>query len=202
MNRGRLAVFAAVLGAACGGGTTAPASEVSYDFSFPDPAGDTTIATANPRGVPAPDLLTVAGTVARDQVTVRLEFAGSVSRWSDGGADALDGFIDFDLDQNNNTGRPNRDIGVDAFVDLRDNGSGRVALVNLAAGKITLLSGTWGGSAFEVKIPRNLLVRGQDNDNKFSLTVETGGRDRRPNGDEAPNTGHFVVEPPVPAKTP
>lgn len=203
MNRGRLAVLAAVLGAACGSGTTAPASEVSYDFSFADPAGDTTIATANPRGVPAPDLLTVAGTVGRDQVTVRLEFAASVSRWSDGGTDALDGFINFDLDESS-TGRPSqgRGIGIDAFVDLRDNGSGRVALVNLAAGKITLLSGTWGGSAFEVKIPRNLLVRGQDNDNKFYLTVETGGRDRRPNGDEAPNTGHFVLEPPVPAKTP
>ncbi len=200
MLRGGLAVTAAVLWLGCGGGTTAPASEVAYDFSFADPAGDTTAATANPGAVPAADLLVVSGTVDRDQVTIHLEFGSAVSRWSDAAPDALDGFIDFDLDQNGGTGTQVRDLGVDAFVDLRDNGSGLVAFVNRSTGKISLLPGRWDGTTFEVKVPRAELFFGADNDNKFSLLVETGGRGRRPDGDDAPNTGHFRVQPPaVPA---
>lgn len=197
MFRGWLAVVTAVLGLGCGGGTTAPASEVSYDFSFADPKGDTTAATENPGAVAAPDLLIVSGTVDRDQVTLHLEFGSSVSRWSDRAPDGLDGFLDFDLDQNSGTGTQVGDIGADAFVDLRDNGSGRVAFVNRSTGTITLLAGRWDGATFEVKIPRGQLVLGTDNDNKFSLRVETGGRSRRPNGDDAPNTGHYRVEPPA-----
>ena len=203
MLRRRLAAIATALGAACGGGTTAPSSEVAYDFSFTDPVGDTTVATTNPRGVAAPDLRKISGTIDRDNATIRLEFASSVSRWSGAGADALDGFINFDLDESM-TGQVDqtRGIGVDAYVDLRDDGSGNVALVNLAAGKITLLPGTWDGNAFQVKIPRPLLIKGRDNDNKFYLAVFTAGRDRRPNGDEAPDTDRFVVEPPIKSTTP
>jgi len=193
-----LAAAAAGAGFACGGGSTAPTGEVAYDFSFADPAADTVAATANPRAVTAPDLLTVSGTVDRDQVTVRLEFASGVSRWSEAGPGALDGFINFDLDKSS-TGTPVGDIGVDAYVDLRDNGAGRVGFVNVGTGQLTLLDGTWDGTAFVIKIPRQLLVHGTDNDNKFYMTVQVGGRDRKPDADVAPNTGHLVVDPPAPA---
>lgn len=193
-----LVALAAGAALACGNGSTAPTGETSFDFSLDDPKGDTVAATANPRNAAAPDLLTVSGTVDRDQVTIRLAFGADVGRWSDAGPGALDGFVNFDLDQSG-TGTVVGDLGVDAYVDLRDNGSGRVGFVNLSTGVITLLDGSWDGPVFSVAIPRKLLVRATDNDNKFFLTVEVGGRDRQPDGDVAPNTGHLVVAPPAAA---
>jgi hypothetical protein len=185
--------------AGCGGGTTAPGTETAYDFAFPDPAADTVVATANPSDAKALDLLNVSGHVDANNVTVTLEFAEPVSPWSDGRLDALDGFLDFDLDQSTSTGSRDdtHDIGIDAYVDLRDDGSGRLALVNLSTRKIDLLDGKWSGTTFEVTIPRKLLVRASDTDNKMFLAVDVTARGRKPNTDSAPDTGHLILTPPV-----
>jgi len=187
--------------AACGGDATGPGTEPPFDFSFADPAGDTVSATASsvPKGI---DLLQVSGTVGPDEVRLVLEFAEPVVAWSAGAANSLDGFVDFDLDENpgtgirdvsTETGSGAFDLGADFYLDLRDD-SGRLWLVDVAERRFSRVKATFSGTQVEVTIPRSELVARNDADNRFRMGVLVTAVGR-PVTDVAPNASHYVVAP-------
>ncbi len=185
----RLLVGALLLGlaAGCGSDPTGATAEVAFDFAFEDPVGDTTAATANPNEVPAIDLVAVSGRVEAASVRVVLEFAEPISRWSDGLANGLDGFIHFDVDQNAGTPSGTVAQGGEFYIDLRDNGFGKVGLVAVTARTITVLDATFEGNRFEVVVPRRALETSNDTDNRLDLLVRVGSRNRVPLTDRGPD---------------
>ena len=200
-RQGWLLVATAIL-AACGGNPAGPVNEPAYDFSFADPAGDTTEFTEPdvvPKGI---DLVKVSGSVDPDEVRLTLEFAEPVSPWSAGTDTALDGFVDFDADENRSTGIRDAgeeaggsfELGADFYLDLRDNGSGRMALVDAAKRTFSWVKAAFNGTTVEVTIPRSALVIGTDADNRFFLGVMVTTKGR-PVTDVAPNESHYLVEP-------
>lgn len=201
LRAGLAGVAVALVLAGCGGDPTGSATETPYDFSFDDPKGDTTVATVNPDSVAAIDLVTVSGRVDADQIELILEFAEPVSRWSGGGANALDGFVFFDTDQSTGTGRASggnpTTAGAEFYLDLRDDGSGRLGLVNFGKKTITVLSPTFDGTRLEIRIPRALLATTSDTDNKLNLAVEIGVRGRAPVTDRGGNGVAYELEPPA-----
>lgn len=201
MIRGTLAAVAGLaLLAACSSDPTGSAADVAYDFSFDDPAADTAAATTNPEQVRATDLLRTSGRVEPEAITLVLEFAEPISKWSDGTGNALDGFIYFDTDQGIGTGVGDvapRTVGAEFYLDLRDNGSGRVGLVDFLKRTITVLDATFDGTRFEVKVPRSAIATATDSNNKLNLSVQLGNRGRAPLSDRSDPTKAYRLEPPV-----
>lgn len=199
----RRRVLAAAIGVAaavgCGGGVTA-GSEDPYDFQFDDPPGDTTAAVTNPDSVRAIDLIGVSGRVDGSRLRLVLTFAEPVTRWSDGAANGLDGFVYFDVDRTSGTGRRNRVppqvVGGDFYLDLRDDGSGRIGLVDVLRRRITVLTPRFSGTTFEVDIPRSAISTASDSDNILHLLVEIDARNRTPVGDVGPDADFYLLEPP------
>lgn len=178
----------------CGGGATGPGGDSPADFTFADPAADTAVAVANPNAVKAIDLITVSGSRSAKTLDLRLEFAEAISPWSDGAANGLDGFIYIDADQAP-TGFPDpgHDMGVDFYVDLRDNGAGKVALVNVAKRTISTIKATITGTSFSVSLPTTLLAVTTDTSAALNLAVVVSGRGRLPVADSAPNAVRPIV---------
>ena len=185
----RLAAMLGVVSIACGGGSTAPADEVPFDYEFADPAGDTAAATANPDSVKAIDLLKVSGRIDKNNLTVILDFGEAVTRWTAAVPNSLDGFIDIDPDV---TG----DLENQFYLDLRDNGSGQAGLVNPKKRTVTLVKIRFDGTRVEVDIPRAAISSAKDADNQLQLSVEVGARRRLP-VDRSPNTGAHALKPPA-----
>lgn len=202
MIRAVLAGAALVLVAAgCGSDPTGSDTDQPYDFTFDDPVGDTTVATANPDSVRAIDLVSVSGRVDADQIELVLQFAEPVTRWSDGAANGLDGFVFFDTDQNTGSGRQTGGTpvtaGAEFYLDLRDDGSGRFGLVDWGKKTISVISPTFDGNRVEIRIPRERLATTSDTDAKLNLAVEIGGRGRAPVSDRGGNGAAYVLEPPA-----
>ncbi|MHB1326854.1 MAG: hypothetical protein ACYC2K_01510 [Gemmatimonadales bacterium] len=175
------------LAAGCGSDPTGATAEVAFDFAFEDAVGDTTAATTNLDDVPAVDLIAVSGRVDAGSVRVVLEFADPISRWSDGLPNGLDGFIHFDVDQNAATPTLALAQGGEFYIDLRDNGFGKVGLVAVTARTITVLNATFDGTRFEVEVPRRALEISSDTDNRLDLLVRVGARNRAPLTDRGPD---------------
>jgi hypothetical protein len=185
--------------AACGSTPTAPINDrAPFDFSGDDPVGDTVAVTPLPPGAgPAVDLVAVSGHVGTDAITLNLDFAQPIAFWSAQAANSLDGFVDFDLDQNASTGVADAaqsaggsfDLGVELYLDLRDNGLGQIALVDAVKKSFVTVPATISGTRLTITIARTLL--GTD-DGQFDLGVLIGDRDR-PVTDFGPDTGHYTV---------
>jgi len=201
LRAGLAAAVVALVLAGCGSDPTGSAGETPYDFSFDDPVGDTTVATANPDSVAAIDLVGVSGRVDADRIELILEFAEPVSRWSDGGGNALDGFVFFDTDQATGTGKASggtpATTGAEFYLDLRDDGSGRLGLVNFGKKTISVLTPTFSGTRLEIRIPRAQLATTSDTDAKLNVAVEIGVRGRAPVSDRGGNGAAYVLEPPA-----
>ncbi len=177
---------------ACGGGSTAPADEAPFDFEFTDVAGDTVAATANPEALKGIDVLKVSGRIDRDKLIVVLEFAEAPAPWSASGPNSLDGFIDFDPDI---TGDLKTTSGY--YLDLRDNGAGKAALVGVRQRTVTLVKVRFDGTRMEAEIPRTAISSTRDSDNQLQMAVEVGPRGRSPS-DRSPNVGSHTLKPPTP----
>jgi hypothetical protein len=185
--------------AACGSTPTAPINDrAPFDFSFDDVQGDTLAVTPLPPDAgPAVDLIKVSGHVAADVITLDLDFAQPIAFWSARAPNSLDGFADFDLDQNQSTGIPDAaqaaggsfDLGVEFYLDLRDNGRGQIALVDATKKSFVSVPATISGSRLSVTIDRTLFGT---NDGQFDLGVLIGDRDRAVT-DFGPDTGHYSV---------
>lgn len=192
MLRRLAAVILGVASIACGGGSTAPADETPYDYEFADPAGDTAVATANPDSLKAIDLVKVSGRVDRNTLTVALEFAEPVVRWTAAAPNSLDGFIDLDPSI---TGALETQTGY--YLDLRDDGFGKAGLVSAKTRTVTLVKIRFDGTRVDVEIPRAAISSTADADNQFQMLVTVGARRRRPT-DLSPNTGAHTLKPPAP----
>lgn len=199
MSRQRLWALGMLLGAGCGGGVTG-GSEVNFDFAFDDPPGDTTAAATNPDSVRAIDLVGVSGSMDGDRLRVILTFAEPVTRWSDGAANGLDGFLYLDVDQAAGTGRRDRGtppvVGGDFYVDLRDDGNGRLGLVDVARRRLTAVAARFNGTTVEFDLPRSTISTASDSDNRMHLFVEIDARRRAPIGDIGPDSAFYLLEPP------
>lgn len=182
------------------GGATGPGGIGTVDFSFVDPAADTATATTNPLNVRGTDLLSVSGQRTEDGLSLTLTFAEAITPWSAGGFDALDGFIHLDVDQATGTGFSNEAhrLGVDYYVDLRDDGFGRVALVDVAKRSFTKIPATFSGTSFTTTIRLASLVVTTDTSTALALAVILNGRGRTPVVDSAPNDTSYVI----PARAP
>lgn len=195
----RPAAAVALLVALCGCGSgPAGSSETPYDFSFDDPPADTVEAVENPDQVKGIDLVRMSGRVDTEVLRIVLEFAEPISRWTDGAANALDGFIYIDIDQSPETGRRSSTqlTGGDFYVDLRDNGSGKVGLVGVVGRTLVLVPAKFEGTRFEVEIKRSDISTQADADDRMNLAVDISARNRTPVVDFAPNEGVATLEPP------
>lgn len=197
MKGGWLAAAAAAALVACGSGLTAPGDDAEYDFAFADPAGDTVVATTNPGAVKASDLLEVAGRVDRKNLVVTLRFAEPVTRWTAGLPNALDGLLLMDTDTSAATGFANstHSLGVDFYLDLRDDGFGRLAVVNVAKRRFERGEIRFEDATVTITVPRNLLTSDTDIDARFRIAVDIVSRGRRPDVDASPATGFHRLEP-------
>jgi hypothetical protein len=182
--------------AACGSGPTAPVGDQTpFDFAFEDPRGDTlAVLDLPPNAGPAVDLISVSGTVGADLVTLILDFAEPVSLWTSAAANSLDGFVDFDLDQASGTGGQDAaggqfGLGVEFYLDLRDNGGGRMGLVDVTKKTFTTVPATFDGTRVTIEIPRSAF--GTD-DGQMNIGVLIGDRDR-PQTDFGPDTSHYIL---------
>jgi hypothetical protein len=182
--------------AACGSGPTAPVDDQApFEFSFDDPAGDTVAVTELPADAArAVDLVRVSGNVEADKIVLLLEFADPVVAWTARAPNSLDGFVDFDLDESSGTGGADAadgqfGLGVEYYLDLRDDGGGRIGLVDPTARTFTTVAVTFDGTTVRIEIPR---TRFEGDDGAFGLGVLVGDRDRT-RTDLGPDTGHYTV---------
>ncbi len=182
----------------CGSSPAGPGVEAPFDFELTDPAGDTTAATTNPAQAPGIDLLRISGTLSPKELSLTLEFGAEITRWSDGAPNGLDGFVYFDVDESTSTGFLDqaRDLGVDFYLDLRDNGFGRLAVVEQVKRRFVLVPATFDGTRLAVKIPRSALTLPVDLAPDLRLAIDVSGRSRAPVVDRAPNSGSFPIRPP------
>lgn len=189
------AIAVAVVVVGCGSSTEPVATGPDFDFAFTDPAGDT-VAVDTPT-VPALDAVSLEGSVSGSTVQIRIGFAGSITPWSKHQSNALDGYIDLDVDANIATGIASAvgdetGMGVDYYVDLRDNGSGQVALINTQTRMYTMVTVTFSDTQVTVEVPRQLIV---DESVGFFVAAVVGTKDR-PITDILPNEDHYVVQRP------
>ncbi len=129
---------------------------------------------------------------------VRVEFTSAISRWSSAAPNSIDGFIDFDFDDNVTTGFPaateefggvDSQMGVDSYISLRDDGNGHVFRRD---GLDTLwreVRVQFEGTNFTVRMARADV---RETDGVFRISAMIGGTNRLIT-DLVPSNGHFRV---------
>lgn len=141
----------------------------------------------------------VSGSVTASSVVVRLTFTQPIAPWSAQTAGSVDGFVDFDVDENSATGIPgaasecggSAPLGSDYYLSLRDVSPGHVSLkmANSASDPFQPVPAAWSGSTLQITIPRSLLP---DQDGKFRMSVVVGNVDL-PATDFVPSDGYYTV---------
>jgi len=171
-----------------------------FEYQFTDATGDT---LANTQSLPqrALDVTRVSGSVDASTVTIELTFSTPVHPWSAQTTGSVDGFIDFDLDEDSDTGVPgaasefggDAPLGSEYYLSLRDlDAGGNVSLVRVLDHAFVAVPATWSGNVMRVRIPRRLLP---DTDGRFRTSVVVG-HPQDPATDFAPSTGFYVVSRP------
>jgi hypothetical protein len=197
----RSATACVVLLLACGEEPTGPIGRAptgaSFQFTYADPVGDT---------LPPPTnvfnrALAVEGLdvgLTADSIFVRIEFTSPISRWSDGALNSIDGFVDFDVDDDPVTGFPaaseefgevTAQMGVETYVSLRDDGAGHM-LRRIGE------TDEWREVRVEFS-SRSLIIRLAradvgETDGAFRVSAMIGGTNRLIT-DLVPNGGHYRV---------
>ncbi len=157
-------------------------------FSLTDPAGDTlaNVGTSD-KGI---DVVSLRGDFKRDSLIVTVTFSGPVSPGSS--ENSLGGFIEFDMDDNVNTGfRPASNIfgataslGIEYQLDMFNSDGASFALYD-AADVGVVVKASFSGNTVTARIPMSRL---SSDDGNFSI-VGVVGNSLRPT-DIFPNTGH------------
>ena len=138
---------------------------VIYDSTVSDPAGDT-FGT----GAVQPDLERLTAEVEGDELVIHMYFFNDVSAPDSGRIDAIDGFVDLDLDQDGSTGDVpwtdllrldggETEMGNEAYVDLFSyDYNGNVELIDDTDDEVLgLVPLTFGQQSAQVRIPVALL---------------------------------------------
>lgn len=184
---------------ACSGERAAgPPPFVAYDFSVTDASADT-LAHGAASAYPSLDVTAISGSVTASSVVIRLTFTQPVAPWSAQSAGSVDGFVDFDVDENSATGIPgaaseyggSAPLGADYYLSLRDVSAGHVTLRMAASASASFqpVPATWSGSTLEITIPRSMLP---DQDGQFRLSAVVGNADL-PATDFAPSDGYYTI---------
>ena len=191
--------FAAI---ACGGEPTGPIgldpnSNGGFQHSFSDPVGDTLPPPANVfnRALDAEGM--DVGLTA-ESIFVRVRFTSPISLWSSKSLNSIDGFIDFDFDDNPNTGYisateefggVDAQMGVETYISLRDDGAGTM---------MRRVGDTQEWREVRVQVAeRSFTVRFSradvgENNGVFRVSAMIGGTNREIT-DLVPSTGHYRV---------
>ena len=195
----RLSPILLVLLVSCSSGPTGLdgiSSDLQYSFS--DPVGDTLPPPPNVF-LPALDVRAMRIGVTADSIIVRLEFTGSISPWSSQALNSIDGFIDFDVDDDPATGYPaatqefadvDARMGVEAYVSLRDDGFGHLMRRDGQAPDWRPIPVEFGSNSFTLRFARNDVGEA---DGVFRVSAMIGGTGRWIT-DLVPGDGHYRVD--------
>jgi hypothetical protein len=137
MSFRRVLPTVAIVVASCSSEPTGPVGlgpGPTFQHSFADPTGDT---LPPPENVfhRALDVRELQVGMTGDSIFVRVSFTSDISPWSEQALNSIDGFLDFDFDDDPSTGFPaateefggvDAQMGVDSYVSLRDDGNGEM----------------------------------------------------------------------------
>lgn len=174
----------------------APAAGIPA-FSIVDATADTL--TPGVPGFPrAHDVIAMRGEFRRDSLIMTLTFAAAVQPASSGGASAIAGSLEIDIDNNAATGaRPTADsfggtaaLGVDYTISLFNSTATRVTIEAFPRGTPISVPVTFSGSTLTISIPFEAL--GSD-DGNFAVVGLVGTIDRPT--DLLPNIGAIIGRP-------
>jgi hypothetical protein len=183
---------------ACSSDPTGPRGlSTSFQYSFSDPVGDTLPPPANvfQRALDVQRLQ--VGLIA-DSIFVRVEFTGPISRWSSMALNSIDGFMDFDFDDDPSTGYPaatqefggvDAQMGADSYVSLRDDGDGHMLRRDGQAADWRQVGVTFDETSFTVRLARADVG---ETDGVFRVSAMIGGTNRWIT-DLVPGTGHYRI---------
>jgi hypothetical protein len=192
-------VFIAV---ACGGEPTGPigldpGTNGGFQHSFSDPVGDTLPPPVNVLNR-ALDVEGLDVGLTAESIFVRIRFTSPISRWSSMSLNSIDGFIDFDFDDNPNTGYisateefggVNAQMGVETYVSLRDDGAGQMLRRVGDTQEWREVRVQFSERTFTVRFARADVG---ENDGVFRISAMIGGTNREIT-DLVPGNGHYRV---------
>ena len=200
MLRRVMPLGAAVL-MSCGGEPTGPLGRAptgsDFQYAYSDPVGDT---LPPPQNIfnRALDVEGVDVGVTTDSVFVRIELTSPISRWSDGALNSIDGYVDFDVDDNATTGFPaateefgsvNAQMGVETYVSLRDDGAGHLFRRVGTTDEWREVRVEFSSRSLTIRMSRAELG---ETDGAFRISAMIGGTNREIT-DLVPNAGHYRV---------
>lgn len=170
----------------------------SFQYSFSDPVGDTLPPPPNvfQRAL---DARAIQVGLTADSIMVRVEFTGEISKWSSQALNSIDGFIDFDFDDNPATGYPSATqefagvdarMGVEAYISLRDDGMGHLMRRDGQAADWRPVPVEYGSNSFTLRFARNDVGEA---DGVFRVSAMIGGTGRLIS-DLVPGDGHYRID--------
>lgn len=198
----RRIIPALLLAFGCGGEPTGPiplnpGGTGGFQHSFSDPVGDTLPPPANVFNR-ALDVEGLDVGLTTDSIFVRLRFTSTISRWSSTSPNSIDGFIDFDFDDNPNTGYisateefggVNAQMGVETYISLRDDGAGTMLRRVGNTEEWRPLRVEFADRSFTVRLSRADVG---ETDGVFRIAALIGGTNREMT-DLVPDNGHYRV---------
>ncbi|MFN8573709.1 MAG: hypothetical protein U0132_16760 [Gemmatimonadaceae bacterium] len=184
---------------ACSGDATgASPLDATYQLTFDDPVGDTII-TAGTNVFPrALDVSKVRVGLTTDTLFVRLDFTAPITLWSANTPESVDGFVDFDVDDNATSGGLSAvdefgfgtaNLGVDFYVSLRDDGLGNILWRSFTTRQWRTGGITATARSITLRLPRADIG---ELDGVFGLSALVAGQARVAT-DAVPNQGHFRI---------
>lgn len=183
---------------ACGSEPTGPdAVRGSFQYQFSDPVGDTMPPPANVRQR-ALDVARFDVGLTTDSIFIRVLFTGPISRWSQMSQNSIDGFIDFDFDDNARTGYPaatqefgavDAQMGVESFISLRDDGNGHLLRRDGLSAEWRNVDVTFDERSLTVRFARADVG---ETDGTFRVSAMVGGTNRRIT-DLVPGNSHHRI---------
>jgi hypothetical protein len=202
MNTRHIYLACCLAAAACGGEPTGPVgfnpgTNDGFQHSFSDAVGDTLPPPANVFNR-ALDVEGLDVRLTSDSIFVRLRFTSPISRWSSRSLNSIDGFIDFDFDDNPNTGYVSAteefggvdaQMGVETYVSLRDDGAGTMLRRVGDTEEWRPVSVQFTERSFTAGISRSDV---NETDGVFRISAMIGGTNRDIT-DLVPTNGHYRV---------
>ena len=188
---------------ACGGEPTGPIGlgpgpNGGFQHSFSDPIGDT---LPPPQNVfnRALDVEGLDVGLTAESIFVRVRFTNPISRWSSVALNSIDGFMDFDFDDNPNTGyisateefgHVNAQMGVETYISLRDDGAGQMRRRVGDTEEWRDVRVQFSERSFTVRLGRADVG---ETDGVFRISAMIGGTNREIT-DLVPSNGHHRVQ--------